>query len=139
VACENVGCVLLARNPLDSTKWSSSTQLLFGLFSVLNVCHSECPIPFRLLIPQLDIPKMASPNSNSLVSPIKSESEHVERLDIAQTHETYYEKDEIAALSTEHRDYLKRRHGTLDLDPVPAFGDADPYNWPTWKVSKVEV
>jgi hypothetical protein len=51
------------------------------------------------------------------------------------THATFYEKDEIAKLSPEHRDYLMQRHGTLELDPVPAFGDADPYNWPAWKVS----
>jgi hypothetical protein len=82
---------------------------------------------------------MASPNSNGLASPTKSESEHAQHLRIAQTHETYYDKDEIAALSVEHRDYLERRHGTLDLDPVPAFGDADPYNWPTWKVSIIEI
>lgn len=37
-------------------------------------------------------------------------------------------------LSHAHRDYLLRRHGTLDLDPIPDMSDADPYNWPMWKV-----
>lgn len=37
-------------------------------------------------------------------------------------------------LSQEHRDYLMQRHGTLDLVPIPGYGDADPYNWSTWKV-----
>lgn len=37
-------------------------------------------------------------------------------------------------LSQSHREYLLSRHGTLDLDPIPSFSDADPYNWPTWKV-----
>lgn len=37
-------------------------------------------------------------------------------------------------LSPEHKEYLMQRHGTLDLDPMPAWGDADPYNWSTWKV-----
>ena len=46
-----------------------------------------------------------------------------------------FERDEIAQLSPEHREYLLHRHGTLDLDPVPDMSDADPYNWPTWKVS----
>lgn len=47
---------------------------------------------------------------------------------------TQLETDEIRELSQAHRDYLQQRHGTLDLDPVPAFDPADPYNWPTWKV-----
>ena len=37
-------------------------------------------------------------------------------------------------LSQSHREYLSHRHGTLDLDPIPSLSDADPYNWPTWKV-----
>lgn len=44
--------------------------------------------------------------------------------------------DAVAArLSKPHRDYLLERHGTLDLDPIPSMDPADPYNWPTWKVS----
>lgn len=39
-------------------------------------------------------------------------------------------------LSAEHRQYLMRRHGTLDLSPVPSMSDADPFNWPAWKVSE---
>ncbi|OJJ67810.1 hypothetical protein ASPBRDRAFT_78057 [Aspergillus brasiliensis CBS 101740] len=38
-----------------------------------------------------------------------------------------------ATLSPEHQEYLIKRHGRLDLDPIPAFGDADPYNWPIWE------
>lgn len=41
----------------------------------------------------------------------------------------------VNALSPEHRKYLLRVHGTLELDPIPAMDDADPYNWPLWKVS----
>lgn len=37
-------------------------------------------------------------------------------------------------LSPEHREYLMQRHGTLELNPMPGYGDADPYNWPQWKV-----
>lgn len=43
---------------------------------------------------------------------------------------------EVSRLSFEHRQYLLRVHGTLDLDPIPAMDDADPYNWPTWKVGR---
>lgn len=37
-------------------------------------------------------------------------------------------------LPEEHHAYLMRRHGTVELDPVPDMSDDDPYNWPTWKV-----
>ncbi|KAF4625227.1 hypothetical protein G7Y89_g12942 [Cudoniella acicularis] len=36
-------------------------------------------------------------------------------------------------LSSEHREYLIARHGTIDLDPLPSMDPADPLNWPTWK------
>lgn len=42
--------------------------------------------------------------------------------------------DQTSQLSNEHREYLIHRHGTADLDPIPDMSDADPYNWPTWKV-----
>lgn len=38
------------------------------------------------------------------------------------------------ALHPDHRDYLLQRHGTVELDPIPANDPADPYNWPKWKV-----
>jgi hypothetical protein len=59
---------------------------------------------------------------------MKGDSEYVERLAHANTNATYIEKEEIATLSEEHGDYLLRRHGTLNLDPIPGLGDADPYN-----------
>ena len=43
---------------------------------------------------------------------------------------TYYDSQDITHLSEAHREYLVQRHGTLELDPLPDFGDADPYNWP---------
>ena len=48
---------------------------------------------------------------------------------------TYINTGAAAGLSQEHRDYLIQRHGTLDLDPIPSADPADPYNWPSWKVS----
>jgi hypothetical protein len=41
--------------------------------------------------------------------------------------------DGVPVLTEEHRDYLIRRHGTIDLDPLPSADPADPYNWPQWK------
>ncbi|KAF2721830.1 MFS general substrate transporter [Polychaeton citri CBS 116435] len=41
--------------------------------------------------------------------------------------------DVAADLTQEHREYLLKRHGTLDLDPMPSADPADPYNWPLWK------
>ncbi|CAO2651573.1 Nn.00g041430.m01.CDS01 [Neocucurbitaria sp. VM-36] len=58
---------------------------------------------------------------------------HNEDLEHAATHGTYLDKEEASHLSAEHREYLLQRHGTLDLDPLPTMGDADPYNWATWK------
>lgn len=46
-----------------------------------------------------------------------------------------YEESLAAGLPKAHRDYLLERHGTLELDPIPGMGPADPYNWPEWKVS----
>lgn len=57
-----------------------------------------------------------------------------EDLEHAPTHGTYLDKDEASHLSEEHRQYLLERHGTLELDPIPTMGTADPYNWPQWKV-----
>ena len=45
-----------------------------------------------------------------------------------------YVGGDASQLSPEHQHYLLDRHGTLDLDPLPGHGDADPYNWATWKV-----
>lgn len=59
--------------------------------------------------------------------------EYHESLDAGPTHGTYFNNTE--GLSIEHRQYLLDRHGTIDLDPIPDMGDADPYNWPQWKVS----
>jgi hypothetical protein len=56
-------------------------------------------------------------------------------LEHAATRATYLEPTEIANLSEEHRQYLLAKHGTLELDPVPSMTDADPYNWPSAKVS----
>ena len=42
-------------------------------------------------------------------------------------------------LSEAHRDFLLRRHGTLDLDPLPSMDPADPYNWALWKVTRCPV
>lgn len=64
----------------------------------------------------------------------KVDLETVESLGPAQTQHTYIAHDEIASLSQSHKDYLIAKHGSLDLDPVPSFGDADPYNWANWKV-----
>jgi hypothetical protein len=52
----------------------------------------------------------------------------------AGKHSDFYIEDQVAHLSDEHRQYLLARHGTLDLDPLPDMNDADPYNWPRWRV-----
>ncbi|KAF9776968.1 hypothetical protein IL306_004772, partial [Fusarium sp. DS 682] len=38
-----------------------------------------------------------------------------------------------SALPDDHAQYLLRRHGTIDLDPLPDPTDVDPLNWPRQK------
>jgi hypothetical protein len=79
----------------------------------------------------MSTPEMLS-SEKEAVAPVPS---HNEDLEHAATHGTYLDKDEATHLSEEHRQYLIQRHGTVDLDPLPTMGTADPYNWPTWKVN----
>lgn len=65
------------------------------------------------------------------------EAEHFEHVELGHW-ATNIEAD-AAHLSEGHRQYLLKRHGTLELDPMPDFGDADPYNWPTWKVGLLNM
>jgi hypothetical protein len=58
----------------------------------------------------------------------------VEKIEPALTHAKYYPTNDTADLTPAHRDYLLKKYGTLELDPVPNFDEADPYNWPSWKV-----
>jgi len=46
-------------------------------------------------------------------------------------------EDNPPQLTPAHREYLIQRHGTVDLDPIPDMGDADPYNWPQWMVCSI--
>lgn len=39
----------------------------------------------------------------------------------------------VGDLAPSAREYLTKRHGTLDLDPMPSACDEDPYNWPRGK------
>lgn len=73
---------------------------------------------------------MSAPSSSYENHEPKHDNEFVEKLEPTLT---YYPTNAIADLTPEHRDYLLKRHGTLELDPIPDFGGADPYNWPAWK------
>jgi hypothetical protein len=55
-------------------------------------------------------------------------------LEHTETSATYFNGESHVFLTPEHQRYLIERHGTLDLDPIPGPGGADPYNWPNWKV-----
>ena len=83
---------------------------------------------------------MASQNMASTrpdtASKDEGSGEYLETVDQTATHATYFD-DASAQISPNHRQYLIDRHGTHNLDPVPDMGDADPYNWPTWKVSTI--
>lgn len=72
--------------------------------------------------------------SNGNNGPGKPSAEHSEDIELAGEHTDNAHAEAIAALSAEHREYLLQRHGTLELDPIPGMGDADPYNWTSSKV-----
>lgn len=74
-------------------------------------------------------------NMQSSPAPIgtRNDNESIEK-DALAYHAPRVETDKEAGLSQQDREYLLRRHGTPDLDPVPGLGDTDLYNWPTWKV-----
>lgn len=76
-----------------------------------------------------DFSNAAAPNKET--ESTKGEYAETSTLDAGPTHGTYFNNTE--GLSNEHRQYLLDHHGTLDLDPIPDMGDADPYNWPQWK------
>lgn len=63
----------------------------------------------------------------------KSDSDYVEEKDVGIS------VDPTRFLSESHKSYLIERHGKLDLDPIPSMDPADPYNWPSWKVSTISL
>ncbi|OBT90698.1 hypothetical protein VE02_00518 [Pseudogymnoascus sp. 03VT05] len=69
--------------------------------------------------------------------PGKPSAEHSEDMEQTAEHTTYVHPETTDALSPEHREYLMQRHGTLELDPIPGMGDADPYNWTSATLQKV--
>jgi hypothetical protein len=70
------------------------------------------------------------PSDNSPEKATEPTADAVEDLHSA----SYPSGNAASTLSQEHQQYLLDRHGTLDLDPLPGIGGADPYNWPLWKV-----
>ncbi|KFY78553.1 hypothetical protein V499_02297 [Pseudogymnoascus sp. VKM F-103] len=71
--------------------------------------------------------------SNGNNGPGKPSAEHSEDIELTGESGAYVHPKTTDALSPEHREYLMQRHGTLELDPVPGMGDADPYNWTSSK------
>lgn len=75
---------------------------------------------------------MASSATEPFQQPDKSSPGYIEEKDPSAS------SDHGRSLSEAHKAYLIERHGTFDLDPVPSPDPADPYNWPLWKVSRLE-
>jgi len=48
-------------------------------------------------------------------------------------HDEYTDPVAITELSPEHQSYLVKRHGSIQLDPLPSSDPAEPLNWPDWK------
>ena len=75
-------------------------------------------------------------NAEKPISHEVGNQDFANNIENTQTRATYIDKNESPNISQEHHDYLMKRHGTVDLEPLPGFGDADPYNWPHWKVGR---
>jgi hypothetical protein len=69
------------------------------------------------------------------IAPKQSTEPSADREENLQNTATYLDRAAVSGLSQDHQQYLFQRHGTLELDPIPGIGGADPYNWPQWKVS----
>lgn len=82
---------------------------------------------------------MSAPSSSLESEEAKHGNDFVEKIEPTPTHATYYSTNDAASLTPAHREYLLERYGTLDLDPLPDYGDADPYNWPSWKVGLLRL
>ena len=80
---------------------------------------------------------VSQPGSDDQLDRMKTQNDNMDDVELGPK-ATYINTGETAGLSQDHRDYLIARHGTLELDPVPDFGDQDPYNWPKWKVSPAQ-
>lgn len=78
---------------------------------------------------------MSAPSLGFENGEAKHEKDFAEKIEQTPTHATYYST--AGNLTPAHRDYLLERYGTLELDPLPDYGDADPYNWPSWKVRTI--
>jgi len=46
---------------------------------------------------------------------------------------THFEDSHQSSISRDTEQYLLKRHGTLQLDPLPSDSPNDPLNWPGWK------
>ena len=100
----------------------SLRSCVFEVFSKSQTCTQHLSL------------NMSAPSSSHENGEIKHDDDFVEKVEPTLTHATYYPTNDIADLTPAHREYLLEKYGTLELDPIPDFGDADPYNWPSWKV-----
>lgn len=62
--------------------------------------------------------------------PVESLKDIVIELNIDRETDEENPTDELTPFA---KDYLTRRHGTFNLDPMPSACDEDPYNWPRGK------
>lgn len=96
------------------------TTLLLIVCQILLYNHKTTSIQMDSTHSE-DVPISVSQVNNGIVE--KAKEDWISNADTIETR-----------LSTPHREFLLRRHGTLDLDPIPSMDPADPYNWPAWKV-----
>ncbi len=126
----------------ECTKYLTVDASASGFDSLLSTtthcftCKADyiCNLAYLIynVLPTMDIDQKRDPESIGGTAKLEasgSEASHMEELAAANA----------PSLSPEHAEFLMRRHGTLNLNPVPSMSPADPLNWPSWKVHNVPV
>lgn len=101
----------------------------------------SCLLSCSLYTSCLAIPSLLYSLSNTTmekVGELNISSEHLEsqdeHSDTSRQPATTTTTTIIAQMTEEHKNYILKRHKTLDLDPMPSTDPNEPYNWPRWKV-----
>ena len=78
---------------------------------------------------------MISQNTKSEITfgNTKNLTSDIEQLSSVDEHCDSNEAIHIYELTAEHREFLLKRHKSIQLDPLPSHNPLDPLNWPDWK------
>lgn len=73
-------------------------------------------------------------NTKAGTSCTKNETDDIEKLNYSYDEQFVLNETSIVSeLTTDHREFLLKRHGSIQLDPLPSNNPMDPLNWPPLK------